>query len=333
MTKPILLDPSLNNVHEQAFEAWLQSQQERRRSYRPSTVVLYREMWGSFIQWCGCQNPSIALGQVTKVTLDEFRLSRLGLKQDGLSPIHALRLLRLIDKVLNHVAAETGISSDAANLAIEAQPAIRYAAAQQAEPAVQSLDVSSTNQLMHYLACAKPRLGNAALKLTWHSLRNQVAVALQLGAGLGPAELRYLTLLAPIYAGGPVKIRPWKLLVPATGDTPAHEAPLAVWAAELLHYWLQVRAEEGIQGDWLFPSTRTGKQWGKPAQYSAARQVFLDAGIGHVTGGSFLLRHTFALRQLRRGTDVAQVAEWMGVVDPKVMVRYVKVLQALPDVV
>jgi hypothetical protein len=62
-----------------------------------------------------------------------------------------------------------------------------------------------------------------------------------------------------------------------------------------------VRAELEIPGDWLFPSTKTGKPWGKVAQYNAAQQVLKDAGIDVAEGGSFRLRHTFALRKLRRG--------------------------------
>ena len=52
----------------------------------------------------------------------------------------------------------------------------------------------------------------------------------------------------------------------------------------------------------LFPSTRsTGKPWGKVAQYNAAKEVLAATGLEDIEGGSFRLRHTFALRQLRKG--------------------------------
>ena len=122
-------------------------------------------------------------------------------------------------------------------------------------------------------------------------------------------------------------------MVPATGESAAHDTPMALWAAELLEYWLDVRSDQEISGEWLFPSTRSGRQWGKVAQYNAAQQVMKDAGLALSGGGSFVLRHTFALRQLRRGTDPDQVARWMGVSDPKVMSRYLKVLDSSAEVV
>jgi integrase len=109
---------------------------------------------------------------------------------------------------------------------------------------------------------------------------------------------------------------------------------VAPWAGQLLRYWLDVRAEQGIPGKMLFPSTKgTGKPWGKVAQYNAAREVLEAAGLDDVVGGSFRLRHTFALRQLRRGKSADDVAKWLGVSDPSVMVRYQRVLVAPIDVV
>lgn len=84
----------------------------------------------------------------------------------------------------------------------------------------------------------------------------------------------------------------------------------------------------------VFPSTKsTGKPWGKVAQYNAACEVFRSAGIDDVAGGSFRLRHTFALRQLKRGRAPEDVARWLGVIDPAVMARYQRVITAPIDVV
>ena len=141
-----------------------------------------------------------------------------------------------------------------------------------------------------------------------------------------------MVLASPVVHGGRVRDRPWKLSVPGDGNSAARETPVAPWAGELLYHWLQVRAEAGILGDWLFPATRSGKPWSKEAQYKAARSVLEDAGIDSADGGSFRLRHTFALRQLRRGTEPAQVARWLGV-KPEVMARYDRVVAGPADVV
>ncbi|VTY36572.1 Uncharacterised protein [Xylophilus ampelinus] len=75
---------------------------------------------------------------------------------------------------------------------------------------------------------------------------------------------------------------------------------------------------------------------GKPSladsQYKNAGQVLEDAGMDSREGGSFRLRHTFAMRQLRRGTPPGHVAAWMGV-EPAEMRRYERVLPAAVEVI
>ena len=123
--------------------------------------------------------------------------------------------------------------------------------------------------------------------------------------------------------------------IPATGGGARARGTSAIapWAGELLQYWLEVRTEQRIAGDWLFPSTRGGKPGRKVGQYMAAKQVFANAGLDDIEGGSFRLRHTFALRQLKRGTEPEQVARWLGVTDPAVMARYDRLLSSLVDVI
>ena len=74
------------------------------------------------------------------------------------------------------------------------------------------------------------------------------------------------------------------------------------WAARLLAYWVQVRTEQAVQGDFLLPATRTGNPWSKVSHYKAVTQVLDESGIdkGLEEGGAYRPRHTFALRQLRR---------------------------------
>lgn len=104
------------------------------------------------------------------------------------------------------------------------------------------------------------------------ALRNRTAVALQLGAGLTPGDIRAATVDGVVCqdtSGASRAGLPWKVRLPTHGSAQAREAPLA--------------------------------PWGKVAQYSAAKAVLAAAGAPDGDGGSFKLRHTFALRQLRRG--------------------------------
>ena len=75
------------------------------------------------------------------------------------------------------------------------------------------------------------------------------------------------------------------------------------------------------------------------AQLSPQRYTTLAAEIGAKVnrllgpeGGSFKLRHTFALRQLRRGTAPQQVAQWLGLSDVAALARYRMVLIAPAEV-
>ena len=297
-------------------------------------MAVYEDMWGSFTAWCLAQSPVVTLASLDVRDLAAFQQARFGVKSPdmSLSPRHARRLLRLIERVLAHHAAATGSPlNTAATDWIAAQPAVRHADAAEADPPPEFLSVSEARHLVVFLSEARPRpaaRGSRAprrVALSWQRLRNRAAVALQLGAGLTPREVRGLTVAGVTSQGGRSEGRPWKVAVAGSGEAPAREAPVAPWAGELLRYWLRVRGEERIAGEWLFASTRTGKPWSKEAQYLAARQVFEEAGLDAAEGGSFRLRHTFALRQLRRGTAPEEVARWLGV-EVGEMEKYLRVL-------
>jgi site-specific recombinase XerD len=54
-------------------------------------------------------------------------------------------------------------------------------------------------------------------------------------------------------------------------------------------------------------------------QFEAAQATLIEAGIPEHTlrGGSFMLRHTFALRQVHAGIDIQRLASWLGIIDLK----------------
>jgi site-specific recombinase XerD len=88
-----------------------------------------------------------------------------------------------------------------------------------------------------------------------------------------------------------------------------------------------------MAGSALFPAARSGRPWGKVSQYTAAKAVRAAAGIPDGDGGSFKQRHTFALRQLRRGATPEDVAQWLGLSDVAALARYRRVLPAPATVV
>ena len=322
----------------QAFDAWLADQRGAGLLRQDGSVAVYRDMWEAFAAWCLGQAPVVNLSSLGLADLQAFQDARFGRKTSDLSltPRYALRLMRLIDRVLRHHAARTdSLVNTAAADWIAANPEVRHAGATHADPLPEYLPVSEARLLIAFLSAARPRPGasrNAQASMTWHEVRNRASIALQLGAGLTPGDVRALTLDSPVTQGGRVRERPWKLHVPGDGNSPARETPVAPWAAELLQHWLIVRAEAGMEGQFLFPSTRSGKQWQKQSQYESARRVLEEAGVDSCEGGSFRLRHTFALRQLRRGTPPEQVARWLGI-DPVKMKRYERMVPGVVEVV
>jgi integrase len=97
--------------------------------------------------------------------------------------------------------------------------------------------------------------------------------------------------------------------------------------------WLDTRSALAFEGSRLFPAALDGRPWSRVAQYNAAKAVICAAGMSSADGGSFKLRHTFALRQLRRGTSPDQVARWMGMADASALWRYRRLLHEPADVV
>jgi integrase len=327
---------------QRSFEAWLQHARRGGTLARDSSEEVYRHLWAVLTKWCVGQLPPVRLETLSAADLQAFIDSRSGAQgpDEELSPRYVWRLLHLVDRVLQHQRRMVGSPraqgghrpSPAAEL-LESRPDWQYANAALADPLPEHLSAAQARRLVSFLSEARPRGGARSGLRVWQELRNRASVALQLGAGLSPGDVRAMRVDGAIVDGGRQPGMPWKLRVAADGLSPEREAPLAGWAAQLLRHWLQVRAEVGIAGEWLFPSTRSGKPWGKVAQYQAVKGVLTGAGFDEdvVRGGSFRLRHTFALRQLRRGRPPEEVARWLGVTDPAVMTRYQRVLIAPVD--
>ena len=315
-----------------AFEAWLAQSGRAGHLQRESSAEVYEHMWSALAAWA--VGKGIRLDDLGAADLQAYLDSRGG--ADELSARYAWRLLRLVHRVLSTGTPGTkGAAHPSRHAAAElmaARPDIRYANSPDADPLLEFLPASEAKRLVTYLSAVRP--GKATVGQHWQEVRNRASVGLMLGAGLTPGELRALTLPDVVVDGGRLKHVPWKLRVTGNGNAPARETPLAPWAGQLLRHWLTVRSEQGIPGAMLFPSTKcSGKPWGKVAQYNAAKEVIQASGIDGVDGGSFRLRHTFALRQLRRGTASEEVARWLGVSDPAVMARYLRVIMAPVDVV
>lgn len=274
---------------------------------RARSVEVYADMWRVFSGFCMARRawPEELTAADLRAHLEDRTLGRHGNAAEHrsgkgagreLTARYAWRLLRLIDLVLVSRRGEEdrpGPPTAAAQL-LESIEEYRYANADEG-PLPEYLPAGDARRLVAYLSSARARPGRVFRHVTWKVMRKRAAVALQLSAGLGPGEVRALKVADLVCTGGRRVAVPWKVLVPETSTAPEREAPIAAWAGELLKAWLEIRSQQALPGEVLFPGTRAGRVWGKESQYICFKEVMADAEIPISRGDSFQLRHTYAL--------------------------------------
>lgn len=348
MTLPLF--PDTDNEQRAArlraiFQAWLESRarsastRRNERPFRPESAKVYQEMWHAFATFCAARG--LALADIEEDDLQTFLVirgtgsdpdkPRATTKGDELSPRYAWRMLALIDAVARFDAKRAGTAPNPAARELRQRPEYRYVNATHADPLPEYYGEAQAKRLIAYLT----EIGNQHAPqgpLPWKEVRNRTALALMLGGGLSPGDVRALTLGGIHTEGGRKLNFPWKLSLPGNGNSPARETPLAQWAGRQLAFWLTVRAEQRIEGELVFPSTRSGKPWTHTPCYKACKEVLAKAGMGSDSGGVFKLRHTFALRQLAKGRSESDVARWLGLLDLNGMARYRRIVSRHIDI-
>jgi integrase len=338
----------LADVLQAQFTAWLASSPSRgprqQGALREESAQIYADMWQAFIAYCapfvdGAGSRCVRLDPTESLNREDLlaflsfaavrpqRQVRTGQLHAELTPRYAWRLLQLIDRVLNLGREELGLPAVESPLLLMQEAPYRFANASALTPVPDVLTDAQAHALIQHctaFSCVDPGAG-----VTWKVIRDRAAVALMLGAGLAPGQVRVMTTVDVAVDGGPEVGVPWRLSVAADGSSSAHQVPIAPWAARQLKFWLEVRAAQGPamqQSTWVFPSTTAGKPWSHPACHRAAVSVMEEAGV--LGGSPFRLRHTFAVRQLLNGHAEEEVARWMGYADTSPMKRYRHVLVA-----
>ncbi len=311
------------NGYAQAFDAWRAAMRAKGDITSPQGWGVYEDMWVAFARLCTRPGRVVALEHLRIEDLERFIRTRGSRAGDLPTPRYVWRLLHLIDRVLTHAAlARRATPPTVAMDLLGAHREWRYAQARRHD-VIDYLAPAPARRLVAYLSRVRARPGRTAPDVPWQQVRNCTSLALQLGAGLTPGEVRALTLSCAVEFSSHPDAGGRRIHVPAGTHAPARKVPVAHWAAELLRHWLQVRQDLAIPGDWLLPATKTGKPWAKQTQHDAVLAVLEDAGWPpeQVMGGAFRLRHTFALRMLRKGVPEQEVARWLGV-EPNAMLRY-----------
>ena len=338
-------------LFERAFDSWMQKQDSDKAVRRSTSRNMYAAIWGAFSAWCVSQD--LELQALTPADLERYIGERSKLLkptradraaaaassatanssiaaaggQRSFAPRYAWRLLTLIDHILQHHATTHHLPPNTcAQQVLRTKEEWRFANTPSFDRLPAYLEYDQAEDLICWLqaTCGQhphtesdgaqaPALPSAQ---TWIQARNRTSVALQLGSGLAPGEIRDLRLSDVLRC--PTTGTALKLHVRAHSMSPAHEVPLAPWAVPLLENWIAIRQACGITASVLFPGTRGSNAWSKVSQFQAAQSTLLEAGIPeHALRGSFMLRHTFALRQVHAGVDSQRLAGWLGIVDLK----------------
>lgn len=339
-----IFSPRAGDIRRKAasmFEAWVSFRSVRRgpgrpnRKLSPTSVQMYAELWTPFAEYCALQDID-----PTAITEDELRtylLTRRPRRHDErkgrgseprrtapeISARHGYRILSLIDKVQRlHATQHGGEPNQAAARLLKEAP----------YDTINTPDKAGTPQVLNAkqiyalkTVCRLKLNDGPNAPRNWREVRDNTAVLLQLATGITPLELRRLRL-SDVHIDD--NDQPVKLSIAATDTFPKRQVPIAfAEAARQLGYWLRVREQAKVEGDFLFPATAKGTQWSEESQLAKTRDVFDRAGLGELPGGSYRLRHTYILRQLKLSRPrIApdQLAALVGVRDVEALVsRYV----------
>ncbi|MFZ2989719.1 tyrosine-type recombinase/integrase [Ideonella sp.] len=289
-----------------------------------ASLRIYEAMWRNYATWVA--PTMMEPGGLTVDTLSRF--IRAQEATGAATPRYVWRLVQIIDRVTEaHCKARKLAKPTACHDYLERYPSIRYANASQRDHLPECLSTAEHARLLRMLR--QPLTPDS----TWQDARNRAAMALHIGTGITPAELRALTMPDLIVASEPAMGRAQAhLRIAGDGTQPGHRVAVTGWALRTCQQWLQQRDTLAIPGNVMFPSTRgSGKTWGKVAHYNAMTALFSQAGLEHHAGASYRLRHSYALRLLQKQQPPVEIALQLGVKDPKVMERYIALHELQQD--
>lgn len=304
-----------------AFDRWLTSHSP---ALRKDSEETYRAIWRSFSAFADLHEHNLKSidAPFLELFLEEIE-PRAGSGTD-VSPRYAWRVLDLINKVLTHCAVSLREQPNDAAAQLLSTERFRYVNARNNEPLSEALDPRSAATLVKQLTEDAAFLG---LKPTWKLERDRAALALMLGSGLTPMEVRRLAvsdLSLKLIRG---KQLPWKIRVSGTAKTSEHDAPIAHWARRSVRHWLDVREAFGFTHESVFPATKDRADWTEVGCHtSCTNTLTLLLGDEHRYGGLLRLRHTFIVRQLQRGVTLEKIALWLGLSTIERLERYKRIL-------
>jgi site-specific recombinase XerD len=269
------------------------------RPLSPGSAKTYRLMFGKFIRWLVSQGK--AFSSVNHYDLLMFL--ELGTiignqKVNDLNSKITYRYLRLLERCFLYLDIQPN----------PAQHAIFDAVRNQKIGRDKAMVVLSSEQLQEFIA-ALP----SAPKGSWKKHRDRSMQLVMLFAGLRSAET--IGLLTDELALTPEPNGSLILKITPERKHPtsyAHETYLHPAAVPDLLAWVSERKASGIPGQLLFPANLLGSALDKATVYRQVKATFRRAGLELQRSGGRTLRNTFAVQQIKSGTEPADLTGYLG---------------------
>ena len=288
---------------------------------RASSARIYSLMFGKFLRWLGERNLKLldvddkhilAFLEHASAPADRGRTEPP--KKDLNSSIR-IRYLRIFERVFQHLQVHPNPARHAAfDIYKSSDKKLRgkdldKVAMTEAEHAafMQALPPASVAFL--------PQPGasiDARHQRGWKRRRDRAMQAMMLGAGLKVSEIIGLTTdsIGTVDATGSlaVTVSP----VSTAGTSRWHQTQLRAFAVAEVSAWKLERTALKIPGNLLFPATLQGGLLDKATLYRQVKATFERAGIDVERLGGRTLRNSFAVRELKAGSSLELVGEFMG---------------------
>lgn len=221
------------------------------------------------------------------------------------------RYLRLLERCYKHLEIAPNPASAALKIATENQYIVH-------DKGMQVLKPEQVAAFIDALPSFEPpgpnRTGRAPK--AWKRRRDHAMLATMLFSGLRVAEVIGLRLSEVDDAfGGEFDDDAIVLRITPEGkhDTShAHETILRAYGVHALRRWLGERAQIGIQGELVFPTSLAGAPLSRMTVYRQVKTTFERAGIDVDRHGGRTLRNTFAVEKLREGGTRGDLRRYLG---------------------
>lgn len=284
-----------------------------------SSQEVYCHMFGNFSKWMKTKH--LRINEIGETEIREF----LDIRHDGkdtegkkLNSMIRVRYLRLLERVFTHL----GVSP---NPATKAAYGVHKSAEAGRDKAKVYLTEKEQAAFLANLPAIEPFDPKHPFAPSWKRRRDRAMLAMMLGAGLKVSEVMALNI-KNVQRKDSAGCIPIKIVNPALRtDDNSHKTILRPFAVPYVLPWIEERKRlKQIPSDRLFPaSLKEGEMLNKATVYRQVKATLQKAGIDLDHMGGRTLRNSFAVIELKNGTDIETVGMFLGLVERRSTEKYV----------